>query len=196
MSDIAEATAPAPTAAPRPPRDARYFELKREIEEFLYDEANLLDERRFTEWLATLADDLRYFMPMEYNVKFGEHASHEFTKREEHMSWFNEGKWSLAKRAEQILTGVHWAEEPLSRVCRLVTNVQLSAIATNASGETEVDVTSRFLIYQNRCEYEQYFFVGDRLDRMRKTADGWKLAQREIRIHQNVLLAKNLTVFF
>jgi 3-phenylpropionate/cinnamic acid dioxygenase small subunit len=97
---------------------------------------------------------------MEYNVKFGEHATRELTRREEQMSWFNEGKWSLGKRAEQILTGVHWAEEPLSRVCRLVSNVQLTAITTNAGGETEVDVTSRFLIYQNRCEYEQYFLRG------------------------------------
>jgi 3-phenylpropionate/cinnamic acid dioxygenase small subunit len=196
MSDTAEATAPVATAAPRLARDARYYETKREIEEFLYDEANLLDERRFTEWLATLAEDLRYFMPMEYNVKFGEHATRELTRRDEQMSWFNEGKWSLGKRAEQIQTGVHWAEEPLSRVCRLVSNVQLTAITTNAGGETEVDVTSRFLIYQNRCEYEQYFFVGDRFDRMRRTADGWKLAAREIRIHQNVLLAKNLSIFF
>ena len=191
----AEASAVETTKA-RLPRDARYYETKREIEEFLYDESNLLDERRFKEWLETLADDLRYFMPMEYNVKFGEHAARELTKREEHMSWFNEGKWSLGKRAEQILTGVHWAEEPLSRVCRLVTNVQLKSITTNADGETEVDVSSRFLIYQNRCEYEQYFFVGDRFDRIRRTADGWKLSQREIRIHQNVLLAKNLTIFF
>lgn len=196
MSEITEATAPVQAAMPRLPRDARYFEIKREIEEFLYDEANLLDERRFKEWLDTLAEDLRYFMPMEYNVKFGEHAKRELTTREKQISWFNEGKWTLAKRAEQILTGVHWAEEPLSRVCRLVTNVQLSAIETNASGEIEVDVTNRFLIYQNRCEYEQYFFVGDRMDRIRRTADGWKLAQREIRLHQNVLLAKNLTVFF
>ena len=196
MSDTAEATAPVATAAPRLARDARYYDTKREIEEFLYDEANLLDERRFTEWLATLAEDLRYFMPMEYNVKFGEHAKRELTKREEQMSWFNEGKWSLGKRAEQIQTGVHWAEEPLSRVCRLVSNVQLTAIETNAQGETEVYVTCRFLIYQNRCEYEQYFFVGDRFDRMRRTADGWKLAAREIRIHQNVLLAKNLSIFF
>jgi 3-phenylpropionate/cinnamic acid dioxygenase small subunit len=195
MSDIAEATAPT-AAKPRLARDARYYETKREIEEFLYDEANLLDERRFTEWLATLAEDLRYFMPMEYNVKFGEHATRELTKRDEQMSWFNEGKWSLGKRAEQILTGVHWAEEPLSRVCRLVSNVQLTAINDNAPDGTEVDVTSRFLIYQNRCEYEQYFFVGDRFDRMRRTAGGWQLARREIRIHQNVLLAKNLSIFF
>ena len=195
MSETIEATAPV-AAAHRIARDARYYETKREIEEFLYDEANLLDERRFTEWLATLADDLRYFMPMEYNVKFGEHATRELTRRDEQMSWFNEGKWSLGKRAEQIQTGVHWAEEPLSRVCRLVSNVQLTAISTNALGETEVDATSRFLIYQNRCEYEQYFFVGDRFDRVRRTADGWKLARREIRIHQNVLLAKNLSIFF
>ena len=197
MSEIAEATQEA--ALPqikRPTRDAHYYEIKREIEEFLYDEANLLDERRFHEWLNMLADDLRYFMPMEYNVKAGEHATRELTTREKQMSWFNEGKWTLTKRAEQILTGVHWAEEPLSRVCRIVSNVQLTNIETNDAGELEVDTSSRFLIYQNRCEYEQYFFVGDRMDRMRLTTDGWKLANREIRIHQNVLLAKNLTVFF
>lgn len=196
MSEIAEVAPTETSARPRLARDARYYEIKREIEEFLYDESNLLDERRFNEWHDTLAEDLRYFMPMEFNVKFGEHAKREFTKREKDMSWFNEGKWSLGKRAEQILTGVHWAEEPLSRVCRMVSNVQLTGIETNAAGELEVDVTSRFLIYQNRCEYEQYYFVGDRFDRIRRTEQGWKLAAREIRIHQNVLLAKNLTVFF
>ncbi|MDR6397486.1 3-phenylpropionate/cinnamic acid dioxygenase subunit beta [Herbaspirillum seropedicae] len=197
MSEIAEEVAV--QAAPkvkRIERDGRYYEIKREIEEFLYDEANMLDERRFHDWLDTLAEDLRYFMPMEYNVKAGEHAARELTTRENQMSWFNEGKWSLGKRAEQILTGVHWAEEPLSRVCRLVSNVQLNAIERNAEGQLTVSATSRFLIYQNRCEYEQYFFVGDRMDTMRMTDSGWKLANREIRIHQNVLLAKNLTIFF
>lgn len=193
MSEIAER----PTGnASRPRRDERYYEIKREIEEFLFDEANLLDERQFSHWVDTLADDLEYFMPMEFNVKHGEHGRRELTTRERQMSWFNEGKWTLGKRAEQIETGVHWAEEPLSRVSRLVTNVQLTAIQTNAAGELEVDVSSRFLTYQNRCEYEQYLFVGDRFDRIRRTADGWKLARREIRLHQNVLLAKNLSIFF
>lgn len=196
MSDIVEETPVVTKPVSRPVRDVRYYEIKREIEEFLYDEANLLDERRFHEWLDTLADDLRYFMPMEYNVKAGEHAARELTSRENHMSWFNEGKWTLRKRAEQIMTGVHWAEEPLSRVCRLVSNIQLTTIENNDDGELEVGVSSRFLIYQNRCEYEQYFFVGDRIDSMRLTKDGWKLASREVHIHQNVLLAKNLTVFF
>ena len=195
MTDAVQAQEPASIPA-RPARDARYHEIRREIEEFLYDEAALLDAREFKAWLDTLTDDLVYFMPMLFNVKFGEHGKREKTKLEKDMSWFNEGKWTLSKRAEQILTGVHWAEEPLSRVCRLVSNVRLTSIDTNSNGELEVGVDSRFLIYQNRCEREQYFFVGSRADVIRRTADGWKLARREINIHQNVLLAKNLTIFF
>lgn len=181
---------------PRPPRDARYYELKREIEEFLYDEAEMLDQRRFREWLDTLAEDLVYFMPMMFNVKFGQHEAREKTRYEKDMSWFNEGKWTLTKRAEQILTGVHWAEEPLSRLCRLVTNVQLTAIGENAAGQQEVSVLSGFLIYQNRCEHEEYYFAGKRSDVLRRVDGRWQLARREIRLGQNVLLAKNLTMFF
>ncbi len=193
---IAVPSAVSAPAATRLPRDRRYFELRGEIEEFLYDEAELLDSRRFEAWLDTLADDLVYFMPMMFNVKFGQHAAREKTRIEKDMSWFNEGKWTLTKRVEQILTGVHWAEEPLSRVSRMVSNVQIAGLATNPAGEEEASVTSRFLIYQNRCEHEQYIFVGKRDDVVRRTPAGWKLARREITIYQNVLLAKNLTVFF
>ncbi|WP_144639298.1 3-phenylpropionate/cinnamic acid dioxygenase subunit beta [Bordetella genomosp. 13] len=186
-------------AAPGVPalvRDARYYDLKRDVEEHLYDECELLDTRRFDLWLETLADDLVYFMPMNFNVKFGRHGSAEHTRMEKDMSWFNEGKWTLAKRAEQIMTGVHWAEEPLSRLSRLVSNVQITAIDESAASGLEVDVRSRFLMYQNRCEYEEYFFAGRRYDRLRRVGDGWQLARREIHLPQNVLLAKNLTMFF
>jgi 3-phenylpropionate/cinnamic acid dioxygenase small subunit len=177
-------------------RDARYFELKDEIEEFLYQECELLDQRLLKEWLDTLAEDLVYFMPLRRNVKFGMHAQFENTRIEKDMSWFNEGKWTLTKRVEQILTGVHWAEEPLSRVCHVVSNVQLTGIHNDTPGGEEVTARSRFIIYQNRVEYEQYFFVGKRTDTIRKVDGVWKLARREITLDQNVLLAKNLTVFF
>lgn len=197
MSEIAEVPAvAAPAALPAIARDAKYYELKREMEEFLFDEAELLDERRFKEWLDTLAEDLVYFMPMTYNVKFGEHEKREKTRMEKDMSWFNEGKWTLTKRAEQILTGVHWAEEPLSRLCRVVSNVQVTGVHTNDAGEQEISVRSRFVMYQNRCEYEEYYFVGKRNDVVRRVNGQWKLARREIGLGQTVLLAKNLTMFF
>lgn len=176
-------------------RNEEYYRLKADIEDFLYTEADLLDERRFKDWLDLLTEDVTYFMPIRRNVKFGQHAEKENTRLGEGISWFDEGKWTLNKRVEQILTGVHYAEEPLSRVCHMVTNVQIQAIR-NDGPQREVDVRSRFLVYQNRVEYETYFFVGKRTDTLRLTDEGWKIARREIILDQNVLLAKNLTTFF
>jgi len=177
-------------------RDESYYKLRSEVEEFLYDEAELLDSRQLKAWLDTLAEDVLYFMPMTFNVKFGEHASREHTKIEKEMSWHNEGKWTLTKRVEQILTGVHWAEEPLSRFCRLISNIQITGVRTSDDGEQEIAVRSKFHIYQNRCEYEEYNFIGKREDVIRRTAQGMKLARREISLGHTVLLAKNLSGFF
>ena len=176
-------------------RDDEYYRLKADVEDFLYAEADLLDQRQFKDWLDLLSEDITYFMPIRRNVKFGQHAEKENTRCGEGISWFDEDKWTLNKRVDQILTGVHYAEEPLSRVCHMVSNVQLVALRDEGA-RREVDVRSRFLVYQNRVEYETYFFVGKRTDTLRVTDEGWKIARREIILDQNVLLAKNLTTFF
>src|SRR5690349_11877636 len=173
-------------------RPLAWYQLREEIEDFLYLEADLLDQRRFKDWLELLADDLVYFMPMRRNVKFGQHAERENTKLGQGISWFDEDKWTLSKRVEQILTGVHYAEEPLSRVCHMVSNVRLLEVRPSAKAPEEVVVGSRFLIYQNRVEYETNLFVGKRTDTLRKVEGEWKIARREIILDQNVLLAKNL----
>jgi len=178
------------------PRDLTYFRLKEEIEDFLFAEADLLDQRRFGEWLALLADDLHYFMPLRRNVPFGQHQARENTRAGEDISWFDEDKWTLSKRVDQIMTGIHWAEEPLSRVCHFVTNIRLLAARPSVMAATEVEIGSRFLIYQNRVETETYLFAGKRTDLLRRAGESWQLARREIVLDQNVLLAKNLTVFF
>ena len=177
-------------------RSLAYYELKQEVEEFLYHEADLLDGRKFREWLDLLAEDLVYFMPIRRNVKFGEHDERENTRQGEGISWFDEDKWTVTRRVEQILTGVHYAEEPLSRVTHMVSNVQIKSARPDVERPSEIDVTSRFLIYQNRVEYETYTFVGRRNDTLRLTDHGWKVAKREILLEQNILLAKNLTMFF
>jgi 3-phenylpropionate/cinnamic acid dioxygenase small subunit len=172
------------------------IELKYEVECFLNREAYLLDNRRYREWLDLLADDLVYFMPMRRNVAFGEHDSHENTRQGEGISWFDEDKWTLSKRVEQIETGTHYAEEPLSRVTHMISNVRLLDVQPDAENATEVTVGSCFLLYQNRVEYETSTFVGRRTDILRLTGDSWKIARREIILDQNILLAKNLTSFF
>lgn len=169
--------------------------LTYQIEAFLYHEAELLDERRYEEWLALLADDIRYWMPMRRNVKFGE-LEREFTRAGLDTNWFDEGKDTLTRRVQQILTGVHWAEEPLSRLCHMVSNVQLLDVKPSVMEPAEVTVKCRFLIYRNRVETETDLLVGKREDVLRRQDGQWHICQRKIVLDQNVLLAKNLTFFF
>jgi 3-phenylpropionate/cinnamic acid dioxygenase small subunit len=185
-------------AAELPPlkRGPAYYSLRMEVEDFLYREADLLDRRRFKEWLELVAEDVVYFMPMRRNVMFGQQAERENSRQGEGISWFDEDRWTLEKRVEQILTGVHFAEEPLSRVCRLVGNVQVLEAKPSLEEATEVVVRSRFVIYQNRVEYENYTFIGKRTDLLRKRGDDWSIARREIILDQNILLAKNLSIVF
>ena len=170
--------------------------LQQEIADFLYSEADLLDTRRFKEWLDLLAEDLIYFMPVRRNVKFGQHAERENTKQGEGISWFDEDKWTLGKRVEQVLTGVHYAEEPLSRVTHMVSNVRLLDVRPSVDEPREVTVGCRFLVYQNRVEYENFTFIGRRTDDLRRVGTSWQIARRELILEQNVLMAKNLSIFF
>ncbi len=164
--------------------------LTQEIAEFLYAEAEMLDERRHDEWLTLLAEDIRYWMPMRRNVRYGE-TTREFTREREDISWFDEGKETLTRRVRQIQTGIHWAEEPQSRITHMVSNVQLLAATAQ-----EVTAKCRFLIYRNRVETETDLLVGKREDTLRRVGDGWLIARRKIILDQNVLLTKNLTFFF
>ena len=165
--------------------------LQREVEEFLSMEAELLDERRYNEWIELIADDIHYHMPQRRNVKFGE-QHRENTSADDEISWFDEGKRILAGRVRQINTGIHWAEEPLSRLRHIIANVQVLEV----DGD-EVKVRSRFIVYRNRVQDEVDLFAGKREDTLRRDSEtGWKIAKRLIILDQNVLLAKNITFFF
>jgi 3-phenylpropionate/cinnamic acid dioxygenase small subunit len=73
----------------------------------------------------------------------------------------------------------------------MVSNVQIVE-ATDA----QVRVRSRMLVYRNRLEDETDLFVGKREDVLKKADGQWKIANRKIILDQNVLLAKNVTIFF
>src|SRR5262245_1159472 len=93
--------------------------LQREIEEFFYREAELLDAAQYEQWLELLTDDVQYWMPMRRNVPHDEPAR-EYTREGLDVNWFDEGKDTLTRRVKQILTGIHWAEEPRSRICHMI----------------------------------------------------------------------------
>ena len=163
--------------------------VKQEIEDFFYREADLLDERRYEEWLDLFTEDTHYWMPLRRNVPRDE-PEREFTRPGVDANWFDEGKDTLTRRVKQILTGIHWAEEPPSRICHIVSNVQIVRATLD-----EVEARSRFIVYRNRVQTETDFLVGKREDLLRRMDGGLKIARRKIVLDQNVLLSKNLTFF-
>lgn len=164
--------------------------LTAEVTDFLYREADLLDERRYAEWLGLLADDYQYSVPLRMNVRYGDDGQREQTREGEEICWFDEGRETAEQRVTQLATGQHWAEEPVSRVSHLVTNVRLESVQL-----PEVEVSCRFVVYRNRVADESDFLVGRRADRLRRAEGGWQVCRRRLLLDQSVLLAKNLSVF-
>jgi 3-phenylpropionate/cinnamic acid dioxygenase small subunit len=166
--------------------------LKEDIGEFLAFEADLLDARRYEDWLALLTEDIRYWMPMARNMA-SDDTGREFTIEDEDVNWIEEGIETIRQRVAQLATGLHWAEQPPSRTSHMISNLR---VLENSDGLDEVKTRCRFLIYRNRLEDEQNIFVGKRNDTLRRVNGSWKIARREIYLDQNVMLSKNLSVFF
>jgi 3-phenylpropionate/cinnamic acid dioxygenase small subunit len=168
--------------------------LHHEVMQFYAAEADLLDERRFEEWLALLTDDVRYYMPIIRDVRCGEPGGR--TRERQDANWFDEGKETLRQRVAQLATGIHWAEEPQSRTSHLITNLRILSAEPDGPHPAQLATKCRFLLYRNRLQDEEDILVGKRQDILRRAEAGWMIARREIILDQNVLLAKNLTSFF
>jgi 3-phenylpropionate/cinnamic acid dioxygenase small subunit len=166
--------------------------LKESIAAFYNREADLLDGRKLDEWIKLFTEDSTYTIPLQRNVKFGQ-WSNESRLGALEVAWMANTREVLGERVEQMLTGVHWAEEPVSRFAHLITN--LSILNYDAASGI-ADVRSRFLVYRNRCETEYDFFVGVRDDVLQKTESNWSIKQRVVYLQQNVLLSKNISLFF
>lgn len=166
--------------------------LQQEIEQFLFYEARLLDDRRIDDWFSLLADDIHYFMPTRYN-RLKREADREFSGEHE-AALFDEDKQSIAMRIRRLHTGMAWAEDPPSRTRHMVTNVSIRA----AASPNEYEVDSYFFVYRSRLEREVETFVGMRHDLLRRvnSASGWQIARRTIILDQAILMARNLSFFF
>ncbi|MDO0932209.1 3-phenylpropionate/cinnamic acid dioxygenase subunit beta [Streptomyces sp. DG2A-72] len=169
-----------------------------EVEQFYYEEAALLDDGRYADWLDLLADDLDYWMPTRTNRLRRQQALSVAVRGE--AAFYDESKESLAWRIRRFDSGMAWAEDPPSRTRHLISNVMVSHVdPAEHEGFTADDlwVRSAFLVYRNRLEREENVFAGGRTDVLRRLEDGeLRVARRTILLDQNILLAKNISTFF
>jgi 3-phenylpropionate/cinnamic acid dioxygenase small subunit len=177
-------------------------EVIRDVEQFLYREARLLDERRFREWLELFTDDVRYWMAGKSNrypktskaiaiLDPDRYTEEELTKEDE-LAILDETKETLGRRIARLETGMAWAEDPPSRTRHMISNIEVEP----GEAASELKVFSNFMAYRSRSAAEQDFYVGARQDVLRQVGGAWKIAHRKIILDQNVLLAKNVSIFF
>ena len=111
---------------------------RQQIEDFLYEEAALLDEWRLEEWLQLMTDDASYYVPST-DAPEGDPRNTLFIVSDDIVR--------LRSRVKQLLGRFAHAEHPHSRTRRLINNVRIRSV----EGAT-IRVTANFAVYRTRME--------------------------------------------
>jgi 3-phenylpropionate/cinnamic acid dioxygenase small subunit len=151
------------------------------VSEFLYDEAALLDARRYQEWLALLTEDVRY--------RVSASAVRELDAEPQTFSILDETAATLRRRILQIGNPrLTYAENPPSFTRRFVSNVRAREDGDGFA------VTSYLLLYRKGAAMsEAALYAGVRADRLRRTEAGLRLAARDVVLDTNVVPTPNLS---
>jgi 3-phenylpropionate/cinnamic acid dioxygenase small subunit len=132
-----------------------------EVEQFYFEEAELLDDGRYADWLELLAEDVDYWMPTRTNRLRRQQALSIAARGE--AALYDETKESLAWRIRRFDSGMAWAEDPPSPTRHLVTNVVVRHVdppECPGFASADLELRSAFLVYRNRLEREENIFAG------------------------------------
>ncbi len=163
-------------------------EIYRQVREFLFYEAELLDEERFREWLELLTDDVEYLMPVRVTRDRG--GGPGFL---DDMFHYEENKYRLTKRIERLETGSAWAEDPPSRTRHVISNIRVAP----GDRDDEVKVRSYLILYRTRGDDPRYDILSaERKDVLRQVDGEWKLARRVVHLDQATITTHNLSILF
>ena len=107
-----------------------------EVEQFLYDDAELLDQWRLHEWLGLFAPDAHYEVPAT-DLPDGDAGKDLFLVHDD--------RFLLEQRVNSLLTRAAHAEYPHSATRRLITNVRV-----REGEDHQLHVTANFAVHRFR----------------------------------------------
>jgi ethylbenzene dioxygenase beta subunit len=161
--------------------------LIQEVVDFLYHEADLMDEGKWREWLQLMTDDVLYLMPVRVTEERGKGAG--FTTQ---MTHFHEDRQTLELRVRRMETDFAWAEDPPSRTRHFVTNIRVFP----TERPNEIRVRSNVLLYRTRGDVPSADLLSAvREDILRKVDGQWRLARRTVYLDHSVVTTPNLAIF-
>ncbi len=171
---------------------ATWFEVNR----FYTEEARLLDNRLFDEWLRLFTEDTRYWVPIRKtrmtSSKPGDRALDLELSGDHQPSILDEGFPQLALRVSRLHTvKLLWSDNPPARCRHLITNVEASAV-----GPDELAARSNFVMIHGRFDDAAAPFYGERQDVLRRVDGTFRIARRKVVLDSTVLRASAVTTFF
>lgn len=140
-----------------------------QIENFLYDEARLMDEHHYDEWLSLWTDDAIYFVP----------CGRDDADPTKEVSIIYDDRMRLEDRITRLKSGVAYAQEPKSRMRRVISNIQ---IEKRENGE--VIVNSNFILPELRL-HRQNIWAGRTIHKLRLENGGLKMAYKKVILINN-----------
>lgn len=135
-----------------------------DCEDFLINEARLLDEAHFDEWLGLFTPEAHYWVPSEPGQK----------SPLDTVSLMYDDRRLLETRVRRLSSPKIYSQEPRSRTSRIVTNV---TIESAANGVTKV--RSKFVMVEYRRE-EQRLFAGTYLHDLVLIDDAIRIAFKKV----------------
>ncbi len=111
--------------------------LQHQVEQFIYAEVRLLDERRWEAWEALFADGGTYWAP----------AAHEQPNPEEHVSLIYENALLRKVRQQRFKHPNAFSLQPFPRTSHLVSNVMIDE---EAKDDSPLVASARFIMHEFR----------------------------------------------
>ena len=139
---------------------------QRAVESFLYLQADILDERRWAEWLDLFTDDGIYWMPASEGQKDGEGQP----------NIFYEDYHLMNMRIRRVEHPYAHSQAAGHRTSHVVSNV---VIRSEDKDNGEIVVSSRFHMVEYRLD-EQRYFAGKYTHTLRVSDSGYKIALQRV----------------
>lgn len=115
----------------------------REVEQLLYLEARLLDERKFEEWRELFAEDGVYWMP----------SQHEQQSADETVSIIYDDRAMMAARITRLRHPDIHVQTPISHTAHVVSNVELEP----ALDTGDIVAHAAFIMAEYRIEQPRWY---------------------------------------
>lgn len=149
------------------------------LQQFLFEEATLLDERRFDEWLALWTPDGRYWVPRH----------HDQTSPFDEVSIFWEDRMLRETRIRRLLNDRNWSQQPITRTSRLVGNVRVEGL--DRAGQ--LIVSSRLHVSEYRLTLRH--LAGRVVHKLVETETSWQIALKRVDLVDSDSVFTNIEVF-